>query len=166
MNTRKFAIDKNELIEQGRSIIKISRDTKYIYRVTLVNLILAGVDPEVIAFGSDVTTRTLSNWVKDVAERGFDALQITPQPGRPSKLTDENKEEIKDALVKDPQESGYNVWDGPSLSDFISKKFSVDYSVRASQRLMHELGFALIRPQAFPSKGAENTPKREEFKKN
>ena len=99
-------------------------------------------------------------------EGGFEALRPKKQPGRPHKLTKEQKEEIKDAILSEPSIHGYNVWDGPSLSDFIFRKYEVKLGVRQCQRLFHQLGFSQIRPQAFPAKDREEDPNRGEFKKN
>jgi transposase len=88
------------------------------------------------------------------------------QAGRPNKLNDEQMNEIKAALKTDPAESGYNVWDGPALSDYIKTKYGIDYGVRACQILMHKMGFSLIRPQTYPSLGNPDNETREAFKKN
>ena len=68
-------------------------------------------------------------------------------------------------MNSESQDYGYNVWDGPSLSDFISKTFNVVLGVRACQLLMHRLGFNLIRPQTYPSLENPQEEAREDFKK-
>ena len=67
----------------------------------------------------------------------------------------------------DPKAYGYNVWDGPALSDYIKKTFGVRLCVRQCQRLFHNLGFSLVRPQTFPSKDKDGLDEeRKAFKKN
>lgn len=73
-------------------------------------------------------------------------------------------EKIKDAVKKDTSEYGYSNWDGPSLSDFISKEFGVGYSVRASQKLFHELGFSLVWPHTYPTLNEPDEEAQEAFK--
>ena len=74
--------------------------------------------------------------------------------------------EIRTVLEEDaPKKYGYNVWDGPSLSAYIKKTYAVKLSVRQCQRLFHTLGFSLVRPQTFPSKGEHNEAERKEYKK-
>lgn len=86
--------------------------------------------------------------------------------GRLSFSSDELAQ-IKSVLEADaPKENGYPVWDGPSLSDYILKTYSVSLCVRQCQRLMHNLGFSLVRPQVFPGKGTEDEQERESLKKN
>ena len=43
--------------------------------------------------------------------------------------------------------------------------YEVELSVRQCQRLLRSLGFSLVRPQTFPSKGEENEQERTEYKK-
>ena len=158
MNVRKFKSDKNALIAEGNRIVSSSDDAKFIRKVTIVNLLLRGVNAKSLADASGETDRTLSNWVRSVDEYGFEALRPRKQPGRPQSLTNSQKENIKVVVTSDPNAFGYTVWDGPSLSDYIA-------CVRQCQRLLHELEFSLIRPQTFPSKGNEENLLRDEFKK-
>ena len=109
---------------------------------------------------------TVSSWVKIANEKGFGALKLKGYTGRPSKLTDGQLKEIKQALTSEPKQYGYNVWDGPSLSDYISNKYNITLSVRQCQRLFHSLGFSFIRPQLYPSKGYEDTDARIALKKS
>ena len=106
--------------------------------------------------------------VKTVDEKGFDALRTKKQTGRPAKLSSESIASIKAVLDDDdPKKYGYNVWDGPSLSAYILKEYGVSLCVRQCQRLFHNLGFSLVRPQTFPSKNKEGLKEeREAFKKN
>lgn len=166
MNIRTFKSDKQALIEEGKKIVSSNDDAKYLRKVTIVNLMLNGASAASLSPSCGETSRTLSSWMKSVDENGFESLRAKKQPGRPFRLTSVQKEEIKDAILSDPSEYGYNVWDGPSLSDYISHKYNVTLGVRQCQRLFHELGFSQIRPQAFPSKDREEDPRREEFKKN
>lgn len=165
MNIRTFMSDKQALIEEGKRIVTSSDDAKYLRKVTIVNLLLNGASTSALSEPCGESSRTLSAWVKQVDEGGFEALRPKKQPGRPNKLTKDQKEEIKVAILSEPSLYGYNVWDGPSLSDFILKKYDVKLGVRQCQRLFHQLGFSQIRPQAFPSKDHEEDPSRGEFKK-
>ncbi len=161
---RKFKHPKEELLEEGKKIVSTDRDSKFLFRVAMVNLMLSGILPSELSKYCGVEERTLSGWVAKVDKDGFETLRATKQSGRPSKLNSEQKEKIKIAIEKDPSEYGYTNWDGPSLSDYISKEFDVEYSVRACQKLMHELGFALIRPQTYPSLNESDDVVRKIFK--
>lgn len=165
MNIRTFKSDKQALIDEGKRLVSLTDDAKFLRKVTLVNLMLNGATASSLSPSCGETARTLSNWIAIVDEQGFEALRPKKQPGRPFRLTPSQKEIIKDALLLPPEESGYTVWDGPSLSDYISKRFHVTLGVRQCQRLFYEFGFSLIRPQSFPSKDHEEDSRRDEFKK-
>ena len=162
--TRKFKHPEEELLAEGKKIIATDRDSKFLFRVTMVNLILSGIKPSELSNYCGVDERTLSGWVAKADNDGFESLRAVKQKGRPSKLSDEQKEKIKGVIKEDPSIYGYTNWDGPSLSDFISKEFDVEYSIRACQKLFHELGFSLIRPQTYPSLNEPDEDAREAFK--
>ena len=166
MNKRKYKSDPQSLLEEGKAIMSSSNESRFHFRVFSVNMVLSGFPASEIAKLAGVSKVAVTNWVRAVDEKGFDAIRPKGRSGRPSKLTAEQKKMIDDVLQSDPKEHGYKVWDGPSLSSYIKDAFGITMSVRQCQRLFHELGFSLIRPQSYPSKGYEDTEEREEFKKN
>ena len=166
MNIRTFMSDKQTLIDEGKRIVTANDDAKFLRKVTIVNLMLNGAKATELSELCGETSRTLTGWIKLVDEKGFEALRPKKQPGRPNKLTNSQKEEIKVAILSDPATYGYNIWDGPSLADFIKNQYQVSLCVRQCQRLFHKLGFSQIRPQVFPSKDRKEDPNREDFKKN
>lgn len=117
--TRKFKHPKEELLAEGKKIIAIDRDSKFLFRVTMVNLILSGIKPSELSNYCGVDERTLSGWVAKADNDGFELLRAVKQTGRPSKLSNEQKEKIKSVIKEDPTAYGYTNWDGPLLSDFI-----------------------------------------------
>lgn len=167
MNTRKFIHDPEELLRKGKSIVNQSGDTKYILRVSMVNFMLQRTATVAeLSSLSGIPQRTLSEWVRKVDEEGFEALRAKKQPGKEPKLNDKQMAEIKDAVAKPAAESGYYVWDGITLSDYIKEKYNVELSVRQCQRIFKKLGFSHIRPQTYPSLGEDNEKARDEYKKN
>lgn len=165
MRVHKYINDPKELLEQGKQIVSENADNKFVHRVSMVNLMLSGLSSKLLAEFCGDSERTLQTWLKKVDEIGWEALVAVKQAGRPNKLNDEQINEIKAALKTDPAESGYNVWDGPALSDYIKTKYGIDYGVRACQILMHKMGFSLIRPQTYPSLGNPDNETREALKK-
>ena len=166
MKIHRFIHNPKSLLEEGQQIVKQSADNKFVHRVSMVNLLLSGMTPSELSQYCGDGERTLNTWVKRVDEEGWQALVAVKQKGRPSLLTDEQISEIKLAVNEDPENHGYHVWDGPALSDYIKSKYDVDYGVRACQKLLHKMGFSLIRPQTYPSLENPNNKVREDFKKN
>lgn len=162
MNTRAFIHDPEELLKEGTSIINSSNDAKYVLRVALVNFMLAKTaSAEELSSLSGIPRRTLTSWVQKVDEYGFESLRAIKQTGRPSRLTEEQIAEIKVAIESDPEDSGYRVWDGTTLSDYIHDRYGIELGTRQCQRLFHTLGFSRIRPQKYPSLHEGNNKERE-----
>lgn len=167
MPSRQYKTDPCQLLAEGQILINTTDDAKFQHKVELVNLVLSGLSPSFLSQYCAESKNTITSWVKTADEKGFDALRTKKQTGRPAKLSSEELAQIKSVLGKDaPKEYGYSVWDGPSLSDYIAKTYSVSLCVRQCQRLLHNLGFSLVRPQVFPGKGMGNEDERESFKKN
>lgn len=168
MNRRKYKSDPEKLLEQGKRIMMSSdsTDPKYYFRVFSVNLVLSGMSAAEVAEKAGITRSAVSDWVKTADEQGFGALKTVKPSGRRPKLCKTQREEIDAILQKNPNDYGYKVWDGPSLSDLIKKKYHINLSIRQCQRLFHELGYSRIRPQVFPSREYEDTETREDFKKD
>ena len=58
-------------------------------------------------------------------------------------------EEIGIALRASPEDYGLagHLWDGNSLSEFISEKFGVNLKIRQCQRIFRQLGFRYRKPR-------------------
>ena len=168
MPARVYKTDKEQLLAEGKLIVSSTDDSKFQHKVEMINLVLGGMTPSALSEFVCESKNTITLWVKTADEKGFDALRTKKQTGRPSKLSSENIASIKSMLDEDnPKRYGYNVWDGPSLSAYILKEYGVSLCVRQCQRLFHNLGFSLVRPQTFPSKNKEGLKEeREAFKKN
>ena len=167
MPTRKYKTNPKQLLAEGQLIINSTQDAKFQHKVEMVNLVLSGLTPSYLSSYCGDSKSTITLWVKIADEQGFDALKAKNHPGRPTKLTSEQLAEIYAVLEEDdPKKYGYNVWDGPALSSYIEKIYSVKLCVRQCQRTFHKLGFSLVRPQTFPSKDEQNEEERSEYKKN
>ena len=168
MMTRMLKHEAEELLTEGKKLLESGEDSKFAYRVTMVNLLLedSGMTTARLSELSGIPTRTLNDWVKKADESGFEALRGKKAPGKAARLTAEQLDKIKEAVADAPTKSGYLRWDGKALSDYIEKTFRVTLGVRQCQRLFHKLGFARIRPQTFPALDAEQDEERETFKKN
>ena len=147
-------------------VVKDNSDIKFAYRVTMVNLLLGGMSARELAEHCGDGETTLMSWVKKVDENGWDSLRAKKQTGQPRRLTDEQIAKLKENVSSNPNNFGFSVWDGPSLSKHIKDTFDVELGVRACQKLFHKMGFALIRPQTYPSLKNPDDEARDAFKKN
>ena len=166
MGKRQYNSDVGLLLAQGRQIVKTTSDPVLRHRCMLVNMVLSGTPATEVAQSCKETHSTISRWVRIADTKGFQALRPLPGHGRKPRLTASQEIQIGLAVeIDDPASYGYLVWDGPTLSDFIFKQYGVTLGVRQCQRLLHKLGFSLVRPQPYPSKGEEDAEARKDFKK-
>ena len=164
--SRHFITDIDSLIEEARNILTSSEnDYEYLYKVSLVKRVLDGIDAKTLSKETKYSARSLQRYVQTADENGFESLRAKPRSGRPPILTSFQKEEIK-CVLDDPNsayDEGYTLWDGCTLSDYISRNYCVDVSMRYCQNLFHEFDYSLKVPQVYPNY-QKNQEKRELFK--
>lgn len=167
MNIRKYKTNPEELIQDCNDALAIyADDADYIIKIIAVKSVASGNKVSNVAELLAVSKVAVTGWVKTADEEGIDALRPKQRRGKQPKLNVEQLKAIDKVLQSDPKELGYRVWDGPTLSSHIKATYGIDLGVRQCQRLFHKLGFSHIRPQAYPSKGFEDTEERKAFKKN
>lgn len=107
-----------------------------------------------------VTHKQICNWADRFDSEGIDGLRMKQGRGRHSFITEEQKEQVRNDLLKSPEELGYNTanWSGPLLRKHLGRAYQVDYKQAAVYVLLHELGFSFQR-----SRG--KYPERDETKR-
>lgn len=108
----------------------------------------------------------LRNWTRKLLDYGVHRLLDKEKSGRRPRLTNKQLNKIKLILNDSPDKVGLdrNLWDGKTLSEYISKEFHVQLGVRQCQRLFRKLGFRFRKPRPMIAHADES--KRNEFKKN
>ena len=93
---------------------------------------------------------TIQTWIKLFNEGGLEAIAPNSPPGRPSRLSDEQKEELKLDVMTHPREYDFSNWEGKSVAEHVRVKFGVSFTVRnALQRPKYKF------PKADPEKQEE-----------
>ena len=141
-NTRKYKTDPNLLLAQGKAILAAGEATRYQHKVEMVNLVLGGLSPSFLPDHCGDSKNVITGWVKAADECGFEALRVRKSSGRPPKLSAEQVVELDRLLGEEPSVYGYRVWDGPSVSDLIEKRYGIAYSVRSCQVMFKSKGSA------------------------
>lgn len=94
MNNRKYHTAPEALLAQGQAIMSSSEESKYLFRVFAVNMVLSGTPASQVGASAGFTKAAVTGWVKTVDEQGFEALRPRQRAGRPSKLTEDQLKEI------------------------------------------------------------------------
>lgn len=158
--------DHDELVE----LYKKERNSKLRERYQALYLMIKLENCSKVAELIKKSRNTVQTLVKMFNEGGLDAIAPGSPPGRPSRLSDEQKEALKEDIMMHPRELDYDFsnWEGKSVAEHVRVKFGVSFSVRAAQKLLHALGFSLQRPRyKFPKADPEEQEEFiREFKKN
>ena len=109
--------------------------------------------------------QTLRDWVHRFNECGPDGLVNAKSPGRPSKLSAEQKEELRQLVEAgpDPQVHGVVRWRCVDLKRVLGERFAVDLSEVSLGRILKQLGYSHI--SARPRHPAQDAQAIAAFKK-
>jgi len=165
---RLHIVNQTSLKEKIQSYFEGNEEAKFIHRLHGVLLFAEKEDESCDSIGAlfGNSPRTISNWIKRINSTGdIESLRSKKQPGRPSRLSEEQKQELKQVIQEAPEKHGItsNVWDGKSLSAYIERRYAIVLKTRTCQRLFHQLGFKLKR--ARPVVARANEEKKAESKK-
>jgi transposase len=141
--------DEIEMLEKERERIGRHRDPKYDRR--LRGLLLVGRDGKSQRNAAEIIEldfRHFQRVIRDYRDGGIEAIKLGMPPGRPSRLSGKDKEELRKHIEKSPTECGYDsgVWDGKMIGDLIRKTFSATYKRSQINRLLHQIGFTYQYP--------------------
>lgn len=116
-----------------------------------------------IAKQLNASRRLVNEWIKMYLSGGFDALALKVATGRPSRLNDEQKAQIKEYVIAhSSKESGGRLM-GKDVQKYIQETFSVTYKIRNIYRLMNELELVWITSRSMHPK--QDLEAQEAFKK-
>ena len=91
------------------------------------------------------TSRRLVNeWITAYLSGGVDALAIKISPGRPPKLSTQQKGLLKDFVINNSIRTEGGRLIGEDIQRYIEEKFAVKYKLRNVYRLMAELNLSWI----------------------
>ena len=107
-----------------------------IYQVSL------GLTPQEIGKMYRVSFKSVINWIHRFNKKGVDGLKNKPKSGRASRLTKEQKAEIKRIILEEtPEKFGYNTatWTGEIAIAYIKKVFGLEYKKAQIYNIFREL---------------------------
>jgi transposase len=141
--------DKENMIMALQDEIRRNDTSRYDHRLHGVLLVAQGMTcPQVSELLGD-SARTVVNWVQRFETDGLAGLSEGQRSGRPARLNDKQIAQVEVALRSSPAKYGLptQMWDGPTLSEYLDRKHGVKLKVRQCQRLFRHLGFRLRKPR-------------------
>lgn len=119
-------------IEKLQEAIYNNPGGRFQHRIHVILIILQFQSIEYDAILYQEPKRTIQFWMQQFLSKGTDGLRDEPHSGRPSQLTDDQKEKLRKNISDPPRYVGYerSDRDGILLSDYIRKKFHIDLKIR------------------------------------
>ena len=142
-----------------------TKDADQARRLLAIAAVYHGMDREEAARIGGMDRQTLRDWVHRFNAQGPDGLVNAMSPGRPSKLSAKQKEELQ-RLVEagpDPQVHGVVRWRCVDLKRVVGERFAVDLSEVSLGRVLKQLGYSHI--SARPRHPAQDAQAIAAFKK-
>ncbi len=96
-----------------------------------------------------ITKATGYNWLKSWNSRGYEGLIPQFAGGKPPKLSNDQKKELKE-MLKDKS------WTTKEVQELIKKKFGVDYSSWQVRRILKSMGMKYAKPLQKDYRKPEN----------
>ena len=89
------------------------------------------------------------DWIDSYNTKGIDGLKSKKQKGNSPKLTNEQKEKLKEIVLKNPRDIGYDFsnWNAKNLKKVVKDKFCVELSQESVRRNLRKLKFAWKKPE-------------------
>jgi transposase len=161
--------NKANIITQIRSYLESNSEAKFIHRLQVILQYAEGKEETCdrlgIQFGN--SPRSVSNWIKKLNRTGvIESLRCNQQTGRPKRLTQAQKHELRMVLSETPEKHGETGkrWNGINLSRYIARCYGIALSVRACQLLLSEPDFrGRVSERLSHIKGGDIPPTKQHY---
>lgn len=141
MKRENVVVERHLTVEElDQKIRGLKQDVKVLKKLLFIKNLYQDESVEKSANLVGATKATGYNWLKKWNKKGYVGLKPKPKSGRPSRLSDENKEKLKRLL------SEKDAWSTREVLDLVKKEFGVEYSNWQIKRIMKSLGMKYAKP--------------------
>jgi transposase len=105
---------------------------------------------------------SVSEWLRNYEQFGYDGLLEGHRSGRKSELTQKQKIQLADIIESGPVAYGFvpGVWTSIMIAQIIEEEFSVHYHHGHVRRMLYDLGFSMQRPKKILAKADVDAQKK------
>jgi len=132
-------ITAEELLKRIKSLEK---NVKVLQRLYFIKYRYEGVTVENAAERVEISKPVAYIWQDRWNKEGYEGLKPKFAGGKPSKLSDDQKEQLKKILNKRDD------WTTDEIKKLISEEFNVEYSLKQIRIILRKFGMKLAKP--FP----------------
>jgi transposase len=118
--------------------------TRLVRRIHALLWLVDGKSVGEVAQTLDLGEQTIRDWLHTFLLQGLESLYYRASTGRPTKLTEAQRRELKAFVLEGPEECGYEsaCWTSAMIADLIRLRFKVDYHPRYVCQLLAQLGLS------------------------
>jgi len=146
------------IAELNKQIKNMERDTKILNRLYFIKFRYEGESVEQAANRVNMTKMVGYIWQERWNEESYEGLVPKYAGGRPSKLSDEQKERLIEKL------KSRNNWTTDEVQDLIHREFGVDYTLKQVRVILKHFGMRFAKPFLHDYRKPEDA--KELLKKN
>lgn len=148
----KMIIEVRKHLSMGEleSRIEEEKNSRMLRRLIFIRNVYGGDDVKEAAARVGVGLTTGYRWLHSWNEGGLEELEPNFGGGRPSKLSDESKEELKKIL------SGRDDWTTRDVRDLIREEYGVEYSLSHIPKILRSFGMRCGKPYPKDYRRPEN----------
>jgi len=140
---------------------ELTREEMETRRLAAAKDLLNGASQSHVARRYGVSRTTASRWHRSIVIKGVESLNKRRATGRPSRLTADQGDTIRQMYFDGPQAHGFSTsrWTTSKLAVAIEQRFGIHYDQDHVGRLMHKLGLRKRRFVCAPAAAASLQPK-------
>ena len=118
-------------------------------RMIAARLLQMGKGIREVARMVGVSPSSVLRWKKALQRGGIEALKAKPHPGKPPKLSDEQKRELEAILRKGPLAAGFptDLWTLKRVAIVIERHFGVKYHPSHVWKILRAMGWSAQKPE-------------------
>jgi transposase len=148
-----------------RRLSRHEKDRRAAMRMIALAETMDGADRETAARRGDMSDQSLRDAIKRYNAEGIEGLHDRPRMGRPSKLSETQRSELRAIVVKGPdvEAEDLSAYTRDDLIKIVGTKWGVTYDPTSMGRILRGLG--LSRQKARPSHPKKDPAAAEAFKK-
>ena len=134
-----------------RAMASKCSDADQVRRLLAIALVLDGASRGEAARQSGMDRQTLRDWVHRYNAEGIGGLQSRISPGRPPKLTTEQKAEFRALVIAGPDPALHGVvrWRCVDLQEEAARRYNARVHVSTMGKWLHTLGLTRLQPRPY-----------------
>ena len=127
---------------------KLSREELERRRLAAGEDLRSGMKESDVARKYGVNPSSVTRWKQMLEKEGMEGLKRRKAPGNKSKLSEDQRNELKEIILQGAAEYGYktDLWTLRRVAEVIKKEFDVSYHFRSLSDVLHRMGLSPQKP--------------------